>query len=72
MALDLAGLKTNLKAAFDATKVDAGDPATQEANFIDTMAAAIDTYVRSAALVYGAGLVAGSTAVTGTIVGGLD
>jgi hypothetical protein len=69
--MDLAGLKTNLKAVYDATKVDAGDPVTQEENFINGMAEAIQTFVLTAELTYGSGLVAGATAVTGDIIGGL-
>ena len=72
MGLDLAGLKTNLKAAFDATQVASADAAAAEVAFVNAMATAIDTYVRSASLVYSAGLVAGSDPVTGDIVGGLD
>jgi len=72
MGLDLAGLKTNLKAAYDATLVASDSAADAEDAFVDAVATAIDTYVRTASLVYSTGLVAGSNPVTGDIVGGLD
>jgi len=72
MALDLTGLKTNLKAAYDATLVATDSAADAETAFVDALATAIDTYVRTAGLVYSAGLVAGTEPVTGDIVGGLD
>jgi len=71
MSLNLAGLKTDLKAVYDATKVDAGDPATQEQNFINGLATAIDTYVKTAQINYTGGLTAGSNTVVGTFGGDL-
>lgn len=67
MALDLPGLKTNLKALYDATLVASIDAEAAETNFINGLATAIDTYVRSAAIVYTTGL----TSETGGVVTGV-
>jgi hypothetical protein len=72
MGLDLAGLKTDLHAAFDATQVAAADAATAEQNFVDAIATAIDTYVRSAGINYESGLASPDGVVTGTFAGGLE
>jgi len=68
MPLDLTGLQTNLKAAFDSTL----DESTTETTFVNAIAAAIDTYVRSAEIVYSAGLTAPGGPVTGDFIGGLE
>jgi hypothetical protein len=70
MALDLTGLQTNLKAAFDSTLVEG----TTETDFVNAIASAIDTYVRTANIVYSGGLAApgGGGPVTGTFIGDLD
>jgi hypothetical protein len=70
--LDLEGLKTNLKAAFDATQVAAADAATAEQNFVNAFATAIDTYVRTAAINYESGLVDAEGPVTGSFIGNLE
>jgi hypothetical protein len=69
MGLDLAGLKTNLKAVFDNTHTEG----YTETEFVNDMATAIDTYVRSAAIVYTSGLTSATGGVvTGTFIGELD
>jgi hypothetical protein len=70
--LDLADLKTNLKAAFDATQVASDSAADAEQAFVNAMATAIDTYVKTASIIYSAGLAAPGGPVTGDFVGGLE
>ncbi|WP_295669520.1 hypothetical protein [uncultured Mucilaginibacter sp.] len=72
MGLDLPGLKTNLKELYDATLVASVDAETAETNFINGLATAIDTYVRSASIVYTEGLTAPGGPVTGDFIGGLE
>ena len=57
MSLDVAGLKTNLKALFDATRDPAVDAADAEANFVNGLANAIQEFVLSATIIYTDGLV---------------
>lgn len=72
MSLDKAGLKVNLKTMYDATKVAAADGPTAEQNFINSLADAIETYVKSAQVNYTSGLIAGSNTVIGTFNGSLS
>ena len=70
--MEIATFKTNLKAVLDATKVDAGDPATQEENYVNGIANAVQTLLLSCTIVYDTGLEAPGGPVTGDFVGGLE
>lgn len=72
MSLDIAQLETSLSALYDGTLVASDNAQDARTAFVNQLAAIIDAYVRSAAIDYTGGLIAGSTPVTGTFEGNLQ
>ena len=72
MSLNLATLKTDLEAVYDATLIADTDAAAAKTAFVNGLANAFDKYVKTASLTYASGLVAGSVPVTGSIIGGIE
>jgi hypothetical protein len=72
MGLDVAGLKMALNNLFTATIEESTDEATSQEVFVNGLAAALEAFVQSAAIVYADGLEAPGGPVTGLFNGNLE
>lgn len=64
MSLNISQLKADLKAAWQGTITGNSDPEVALDNFIDSMATAIDSYVKGATVKYTGNLQAAANPVT--------